>query len=143
MKRFKARSKMDVLKNVSMFSACTTKELGLIAQLVDEVEVPKGAVLTKEGTTGREAFVVADGTAKIAINGRRIATTGPGGIIGEMALLDQGPRSATATAETPMKLYVLDARSFTTLLDQVPPVARKVLRTLAQRLRDAEKAPTH
>lgn len=138
--RLKSRSKVDLLKNVWLFSACTNKELNLIAQLADEVDVPKGAVLTQEGKPGRECFVVADGNAKCAIKGKRVATYGSGEIFGEMSLLDQGPRSATITAETPMKLYVLDARSFATLLDQVPPVARKILKTLAQRVRELDKA---
>jgi hypothetical protein len=61
----------------------------------------------------------------------------------EMALLDQGPRSATITSDTDMTLYVLDARSFAKLIDEHPAVARKILRGLAGRLRKAEKAPTH
>jgi CRP/FNR family cyclic AMP-dependent transcriptional regulator len=137
------RGKIDVLQNVWLFSACTSKELGRIASLVDEAEVPEGAVLTKEGATGREFFAVADGEATAKIRGRKIANYGPGDFFGEMALLDQGPRSATITADTPMKLYVLDSRSFTTLIDRHPAVARKILRGLAGRLRKAEKAPTH
>jgi CRP/FNR family cyclic AMP-dependent transcriptional regulator len=137
------RSKIDVLQNVWLFSACTSKELGRIASLVDEAEVPKGATLTKEGASGREFFAVADGKATAKIRGKKIASYGPGDFFGEMALLDQGPRSATITADAPMKLYVLDARSFSTLIDKHPAVARKILRGLAGRLRKAEKAPTH
>lgn len=137
--RLRGRGKVELLKNNWLFSACTTKELGVIAQLADEVDIPKGAVLTQEGKPGRECFVVADGTAKLTIKGRRVATYGPGEIFGEMALLDQGPRTGNITAETPMKLYVLDARSFATMLDRVPPVSRKILRTLAQRLREFDK----
>jgi CRP-like cAMP-binding protein len=110
---------------------------------VDEAEVPKGATLTKEGATGREFFAVADGKATAKLRGRKIASYGPGDFFGEMALLDQGPRSATITSDSPMKLYVLDARSFSTLIERHPAVARKILRGLAGRLRKAEKAPTH
>jgi CRP-like cAMP-binding protein len=137
------RGKIDVLQNVWLFSACTSKELGRIASLVDEAEVPKGATLTKEGASGREFFAVADGKATAKIRGKKIANYGPGDFFGEMALLDQGPRSATITSDSPMKLYVLDARSFSRLIDNHPAVARKILRGLAGRLRKAEKAPTH
>jgi CRP/FNR family cyclic AMP-dependent transcriptional regulator len=136
-------SKIDVLQNVWLFSACTSKELGRIASLVDEAEVPKGAVLTKEGATGREFFAVAEGKATGKLRNKKIASYEPGGFFGEMSLLDQGPRSLTITADTPMKLYVLDSTSFSTLIDKHPAVARKILRELAGRLRKAEKAPHH
>lgn len=137
------KGKVDVLKDVWLFSACTNKELGRIASLVDEAEVPEGAVLTKEGAAGHEFFAVADGKATAKLKNKKLASYGPGDFFGEMSLLDQGPRSATITADTPMTLYVLDARSFSTLIDRHPAVARKILRGLAQRLRKAEKAPTH
>jgi CRP/FNR family transcriptional regulator, cyclic AMP receptor protein len=137
------RSKIDVLQSVPLFSACTSKELGRIASLVDEAEVPAGAVLTKEGATGREFFAVAEGKATAKLRGKKIASYSPGDFFGEMSLLDQGPRSATITADSPMHLYVLDAKSFATLIDRHPAVARKILRGLASRLRKAEKAPTH
>jgi CRP-like cAMP-binding protein len=86
---------------------------------------------------------VAEGNATAKIRGKKIASYAPGDFFGEMALLDQGPRSATITADTPMKLYVLDSRSFATLIDKHPAVARKILRGLAGRLRKAEKAPHH
>lgn len=137
------RSKTEALKNVSLFSACTNRELGQIASLVDEVRVDEGTVLTKEGGPGRECFIIQEGQARCTLRGRKLATYGPGDFFGEMALLDQGPRSATVTAITPVRLYVLDARSFSTMLDKHPAVARKILRGLAQRLREAEKAPSH
>lgn len=135
--------KVDVLKNVALFSACTNRELTQIASLVDEIEVDKGEQLTTEGGPGREFFAIVDGKAKVTLRGKELANLGPGQFFGEMSLLDQEPRSATVTAATPMKLYVLDARRFSTLLDKHPAVARKILRGLAQRLRAIEQAPTH
>lgn len=138
------KGKVDVLKNVWLFSACTNKELGRIASMVDEADVSGGAVLTKEGATGgHEFFAVASGKATARLRSKKLASYGPGDFFGEMSLLDQGPRSATITADTDMTLYVLDARSFGTLIERYPAVARKILRGLAQRLRKAEKAPTH
>lgn len=135
--------KVQLLKQVGLFSACTTKELSKIAALADEVSVPAGAVLTQEGKPGREFFAIVDGQAKVTLRGKKLNTLGPGSFFGEMSLLDQSPRSATVTAITPMKLMVLDARNFSTLLDQAPSVSRKILRGMAQRLREVEQAPTH
>src|SRR5688572_27612863 len=100
--RLRSSKKAELLKNIWLFSACTGKELNLIAQLADEVDVTAGSVLMEEGKLGRECFVVAEGTAKCQIGRRKVSTYKPGEIFGEMALLDQGPRSATITAETPM-----------------------------------------
>lgn len=137
------KGKVDVLKNVWLFSACTNKELSRIASMVDEADVSEGAVLTKEGAVGHEFFAVASGKATARLRNKKLASYGPGDFFGEMSLLDQGPRSATITADTDMTLYVLDGRSFGNLIERYPAVARKILRGLAQRLRKAEKAPTH
>lgn len=134
--------KVNILKTVGLFSACTTKELTRIASLADEVTVPAGAVLTQEGKPGREFFAIVTGEAKVTLRNRKLATLSAGDFFGEMSLLDQGPRAATVTATTPMTLMVLDARNFSTLLDHSPSVSRKILRGMAQRLRELEKAPT-
>lgn len=131
-------AKLRLLGGVPLFSACSKRDLSRIASLVDEVDVPKGGVLTKQGDPGRQCFVVASGRAKASLRGRRGVTLGPGSFIGEMSLLDQGPRSATVTAETDMHLLVLDSRSFSMLIDDVPLVARRVMKALAERLRDVE-----
>ena len=127
-----------------LFSACSKRELSRIASLADQVDVQEGTVLTREGDSGREFFVVVDGRARVLVGDRgRVAALGPGASFGEMSLLDQGPRSASVEAETDMQLLVLDARSFSSLLDEVPSVDRTVLVALAGRLRVAEKEATH
>jgi CRP/FNR family cyclic AMP-dependent transcriptional regulator len=137
-------NKTQLLKNVSLFSACSAKELSRIAALADEADVEAGRVLTREGTPGGEFFIIADGQATASLRKKKLATLGPGSFFGEMSLLDHGPRSATVTADTPMHLLVVDPRSFASLVDDVPSVARKIMRTLAERLRNSEKAPaTH
>jgi CRP-like cAMP-binding protein len=135
--------KTEVLSQVLLFSGCNRKELAQIASLATEIDVPEGKVLAKEGSPGREFYVILDGKASVAIGGRRVATLGPSDFFGEMALLDQGPRVATVKAETPMEVAVLDPREFSTLVEEHPGVARKILKVLAQRLRDSERAPTH
>lgn len=137
-------NKTQLLRNVSLFSACSTKELARIAALADEADVEPGRVLTREGTPGGEFFVIAEGQATASLRKKKLATLGPGSFFGEMSLLDHGPRSATVTADTAMHLLVVDPRSFASLIDDVPSVARKIMRTLAERLRNSEKAPaTH
>jgi CRP/FNR family transcriptional regulator, cyclic AMP receptor protein len=144
--RFRRKSKgakIELLRAVSLFSACSKHELSRVASLADEVEVPKGRVLTRQGQPGREFFVIAEGRAKATVRGRKGSSLGPGDCFGEMSLLDQGPRTATVTAETDMHLLVLDSRSFSSLIEEIPYVARKIMRVMAERLRAAEHAAEH
>jgi CRP/FNR family transcriptional regulator, cyclic AMP receptor protein len=137
-------AKLELLGHIPLFSACTKGDLRRIASLADEVEVPKGKVLTRQGEPGRECFVIADGRAKATMRGRRSASMGPGDFFGEMSLLDQGPRSATVTAESDMELLVLTSQGFWSLLRDVPVVAPRIMRVLAERLREAERPrPEH
>ena len=137
-------AKLDLLGNVRLFSTCNKRELARIASLVDEVESPKGKVLVRQGDPGRECFVIAEGKAKATMRGKGTAMLGPGSFFGEMSLLDQGPRSATVTAESDMRLLVLGSREFSALINEVPPVAARIMRGLAERLRAAEpRQPQH
>jgi len=137
------KAKNQALSGVLLFSNCSRKELDHIASLLTEVEVDAGKVLAREGDAGREFCVILEGKASVSIGGKEIAVLGPGDFFGEMALLDQGPRVATVKAVTPMELAVLSPTEFSTLIEENPAVARKVLRVMASRLRAAEKAPTH
>ena len=101
------KSKVELLGNVRLFSTCNKRELARIASLVDEVNAPKGKMIVRQGDPGREGSVIADGKAKATIRGKSSALLGRGSCFGEMSLLDQGPRSATVTAETALHLLVL------------------------------------
>jgi CRP/FNR family transcriptional regulator, cyclic AMP receptor protein len=136
-------AKIRLLSRVALFSLCAKHELRKIAALVDEIEAPKGKTLVREGDRGAEFFVVVEGSATATRGGRKVATIGPGSFFGELALLDQGPRAATVTAETDMQLLVLTSRAFSGLLHDVPTVSRGILRGMGERLRSAESAPTH
>jgi CRP/FNR family cyclic AMP-dependent transcriptional regulator len=144
-KRGRRRSdpKVERLSAVQLFSACNKRELSRIAALTEEVEVPAGRVLIRQGDPGREAFVISDGRARAAIRGKGSAELGPGECFGEMALLHSAPRSATVTAETDMELLVLGAREFSTLIEDVPIIGRRVLAAVAERLREAERMQPH
>ncbi len=139
----KPDGKLEMLSKIPLFAHCTPKELGLIGRLTDQVTADQGEVLTREGKPGREFFVVAEGKARVTIEDREIATLGPGDFFGEMAIIDQGPRSATVVAETPMRLYLVDHQPFWTMVHSSPAVAQSVMRALAQRLRASEGAPTY
>ena len=136
--------KVERLSQVQLFSACSKRELSRIAALAEEIEVPAGRVLIRQGDPGREAFVISEGQAKATVRGKRSAKLGPGECFGEMALLHSALRSATVTAESDMRLLVLGSRQFSTLMQDVPVIGRRVLEALAERLREAERAqPYH
>ena len=101
-------------------------------------------MIVRQGDPGRECFVIAEGKARATIRGMGSQPLGPGSFFGEMSLLDQGPRSATVTAETDMHLLVLGSREFSSLVNEVPTVAVRMMRGLAERLRSAERRqPQH
>jgi CRP/FNR family cyclic AMP-dependent transcriptional regulator len=129
---------IDHLQNIALFSACSKRDLQLVARRAEDVRVPAGKILVSEGETGHEFFVILDGTARVTRRGKRVATIGPGGAFGELALLDKAPRNATVVAETPMELVVLGQREFAGIIDEVPGFARKLLAGMAARLRDAD-----
>jgi CRP/FNR family transcriptional regulator, cyclic AMP receptor protein len=131
---------LQVLRSVPLFAGLNSKELTRVDRLLDTVERATGDVLTEEGTVGRQAFIVLSGRASVTIGGRPVATLGPGEVIGEMALLDRQPRTATVTALEPMKVFVIDPRSFSTLLAE-PAIARRMLDAEVGRLRIADSAP--
>jgi CRP-like cAMP-binding protein len=87
--------------------------------------------------------VISEGQAKATIRGKGSAKLGPGECFGEMALLHSAPRSATVTAESDMRLLVLGSREFSTLIDDVPVIGRRVLAAIAERLREAERVQPH
>ena len=129
--------KVDVLKSVPVLGTMSRRHLDLVARHADEVSVPAGRVLARQGGLCREFFVVLEGRARVEQSGKRIAAIGKGEMLGEMSLIDNKPRGATVIAETPMTLLVIESRSFGVLLDDVPELRKKVLVTLCERLRAA------
>jgi CRP-like cAMP-binding protein len=134
MRLFSQNTKVEALKRAPLFEGLAKKDLVELARLTEDVEVPAGTVLTKEGGTGREFFVIVDGEATVTRKGKRIAKHEPGDFFGEIALVEHVPRTATVTATTPLRFFVLTSESFQGLLDRQPNVERKVLRALARRV---------
>ena len=139
-----ADGKIAQLARVKMFSSLNKKELGLVAKASDVVNVAAGSDIVREGDIGHEFYLIVKGSASVRRKGRKIASLGPGDYFGEMALLDRGPRSATVIADSEVELAVISQREFMAVLDRVPPVAHKLLVSMAARLREADsKAMSH
>lgn len=130
---------LDTLRSVRLFSGCTTKELEKVAKASDEITMTAGTLIIDQGQTGREAFVIIDGDVVVKRNNRKIATLGPGSVVGELSLLDHGPRTATAVCETDCTLLIIDQRKFLSVIDDVPAISHKLLSSLASRIRDMDR----
>jgi CRP/FNR family cyclic AMP-dependent transcriptional regulator len=141
MKLFSQDTKVQSLKRAPLFEGLSRKELAQLARVSEDLEVEPGTVLCREGDIGHEFFVIVDGKVEVTRKGRRVALRGGGDFVGEIALLEEIPRTATVTAETPVRLFVLTSKDFRHLLDENPSVERKVLRALARRLADVSGDP--
>ena len=135
--------KVELLRTVSLFSDLRQRELEDVARLADRVDLPAGRVIMRQGETGNEAFVVATGGVVVERDGRDVARLGPGSIVGEMALLSEGPRTATVTTAEPSTLFVLAHREFHSLMDASSEVRRCVFDALADRLRAVDADAAH
>ena len=122
-----------------MFSSFTKKDLTAISKATDEVTLPVGHALIKEGTEGYEGFVVLEGTVTVTRKGRKLATLGAGEVLGALALLESSLRSATVTCETECTVLVIDRQRFKQLLLETPSLAITFLEGLAGRLRSLDR----
>lgn len=127
-------TKVELIKGVPLFSHCSKKELGLVAQIADEIDLPEGKTLMREGDRGREFFVLVEGSADVRRGKRRVNTMRRGDFFGEIALVSRRPRTATVTTTSPVRVLVVTEQSFRSLLDRAPDVQRKVLQALADRV---------
>jgi CRP-like cAMP-binding protein len=125
----------DWLAGVAFFDGFSPADLARVAELGTEVEEPAGSVLIDQGDTGVDCFVIVDGRANVYIGGQYVNTNGPGSMVGEMALVDHRPRSATVVAETDLKLLRFDSRQFRTLLSEMPKAEERVMTLLNSRLK--------
>ena len=133
------KASLQHLRNVSLFASCSTKDLQRIAKAGDEISMAAGTLIVDQGQTGREAFIVLKGTVTVKRNGRKVASLGEGTVVGELSLLDHGPRTATVTCETDCTLLLITQRHFSSVLDDVPALSHKLLASLAGRIRDLDR----
>ncbi|MFM8847673.1 MAG: cyclic nucleotide-binding domain-containing protein [Actinomycetota bacterium] len=130
---------LESLRRVALFSSCSTKDLEKIAKAGDEVKLDAGTVIVDQGQTGREAFVIISGSATVKRNGKKVATLGAGSVVGELSLLDHGPRTATVVADTECTMLVISQRQFLAVIDAIPAISHKLLATLAGRIRELDR----
>lgn len=134
--------KLSLLEGIPLFAGCDRRELRAIGGLGDLTSRHSGTVLIEEGEFGGEAFVIVDGTVTVSQDGDVLATLGPGDVVGDVAILDYGPRTATVTADTPIKVLVFDPGAFNGLLRKAPDVTRRMLAETARRLRNSDGSET-
>ncbi len=132
--------RLELLERVPLFAGVSREALEAIGRFVDEIDVPAGKALTHEGRHEGYFFLIVTGTVRIERGGRTINTIGSGDFLGEIALLDGGPRTATATTETPCRLLSMTHERFHELIEASAPVRTAILESVGQRLRalDAE-----
>jgi CRP/FNR family transcriptional regulator, cyclic AMP receptor protein len=127
------------LGQVPIFSGCSKRELTLIARAAKEVVHKEGTLIAREGERGIGLFMILEGECRVSIGGKTKAKLGPGDFFGEVALLDGGPRTATVSAVTQVKLIGITGWVFRGLLMEHPTIALKTLEAVAGRLRSVTK----
>ena len=142
MRRGGQNAKLEALRRAPLFEGLTKKELTELARATDELTVPAGTVLCREGSLGSEFFVVVDGTAEVTKDEEVLATRSSGDFFGEIALIATTKRTATVTATTELRCFVLTSRAFRGVLDDNRRVERKVTQALAERLLSYADDPT-
>jgi len=140
--RFHQDSKITALKRSPLFEGLTRKHLVEVARLTDDLEMPAGTILCREGSYGHEFFVIIDGEAKATRDGQELTTFHAGDFFGEIALLERTRRTATVTAVSELRCFVVSQQAFASLLHADPTIERKVLRTVVRRLVALSGDPT-
>lgn len=127
-------AKIELLKKVPLFAGCSKAELRELALVADELDLKEGRTLVREGRPGREFFILLEGSVRVSRNGRKLSELGPGDWFGEIAILTYKPRTTTVTATSPLRLLVIDDRTFRRLVETTPRIALTVLESVAERL---------
>ena len=130
--------KLDLLHTIPLFARFDRKHLERLGMLTEEVDVPAGKVLIRQGELGDDLMIIVSGAVSVERDGTEVNSLGVGEFFGEIAVIDRGPRTATVTSETPCRLLVVNHRDFHSLMEEFPEIATQVLATLAQRLRTLE-----
>ena len=135
--------KLDLLHRIPLFGGCDRRGLERLGQLSDEVDVPAGKVLMRQGESGSDMMVLISGSVAIERDGARVNTLGAGDFFGEIALVDGGPRTATVTTDEPSRLLVITRHDFRAMMEEFPEVEAQVLSAVAHRIRRHEPDTPH
>jgi CRP-like cAMP-binding protein len=128
----------ELLAKVPLFKGLDKKHLQHVASLATRLDLPAGRELTREGSLGHEFIIVLDGEVEVRKGDTVVATRGPGEFFGEIALLDNRPRTATVVTRTPVAVEVIGQREFNTLLQDEPEVAAQLEAAMAKRLAELQ-----
>jgi CRP-like cAMP-binding protein len=131
---FSSDTKVEALKRSPLFEGLSRSELEELAKRTDDLDFAAGKVLCREGESGGEFYVIMEGEVEVTRGGQKLATSGNDDFFGEVSLVEDVPRTATVTATTPVRCFVLTRGRFLNLLDSQAGVERKVMRALAKRL---------
>jgi CRP/FNR family transcriptional regulator, cyclic AMP receptor protein len=133
-----ARPSVETLQKVPLFAGLEGRDLERIADSFKERTYSAGDTIASEGQGGAGFFVIADGTARVTVQDQERSTLGPGDYFGEIALIDEGARTATVTAETDMTCYAMTFWEFRPIVETDARIAWKLVQALAHKLREAE-----
>ena len=129
-----ANNKVDLLGKVPLFAGLSKRHLQQVARIADEIDLREGKELISEGYSGREFFILLDGSAEVRRKGRKVNIMSPGDFFGEIALLSDRLTTASVTTTEPSRALVITRASFKSLLRDEPAVQLKVLQALADRV---------
>jgi CRP/FNR family cyclic AMP-dependent transcriptional regulator len=131
-------SPTDALRDVPLFAGLSEEDLERLARQMKERRFSAGSTVTSEGAGGAGFFVIIEGNATVVVMDEERAQLGPGDHFGEIALIDEGMRSATINADTDLLCYGMTAWEFRPFIEEHPQVAWIMLQTMARRLREAQ-----
>jgi CRP-like cAMP-binding protein len=141
MQLFTHDAKADALAKAPLFRNLSRNDLVALARVTEDLEMEEGKVLAREGDIGQEFFVIVDGDVDVSKDGQTVRKLGSGDFFGEIALIWESPRrTATVTASSPVRLFVLTRQAFRGLIDHHPDIEEKVLEALEERVRATESA---
>jgi CRP/FNR family transcriptional regulator, cyclic AMP receptor protein len=126
---------VELLQNVPLFKSLSRDQVEKLARSFKDRTFSAGSAVTTEGQSGVGFFVIEAGTATVTVHGEERRTLGAGDYFGELALIDDSPRSATIVADSDLRCWGLTSWEFRPLVEQNAAIAWSMLRTLAQRLR--------
>lgn len=129
------KQKTVLLHGVALFSGISPRQLSTIADLTTEIDVEPGRHIVRQGQVGTGFYLITSGRAKVVLDGKTLASLGPGEFFGELSLLDQQPRMAHVIAEERTNCLALASWDFTRLLEKTPKLTLSLLREVAKRLR--------
>jgi CRP-like cAMP-binding protein len=130
---------VELLRSVPLFAGLEKKDLELLANTFKQRTFSPGEQIAREGDRGIGFFVIESGTAKVSQGGAERGSLGPGDYFGEIALIDEGARTATVTADGQLHCYGMTSWEFRPLVETNASIAWYLLQTMAKRLRAAEQ----